>query len=144
MSDEIHDVLRTQELRLVDKSGRDCAVLSSGEKGSVSLSFLDSANKVRTKIGVGENGQAVFELGHAGGASSFSIVVEQDGRVIIEGIDAEGVERFKLQLTGNGSHTELSFHEKYRKPRMLLMAEDKGPAGLFIMDTDGKALFTTT
>ena len=144
MSDEIHDVVRTKELRLVDKSGRDCAVLGSGENGSVGLAFLDSENKVRTKIGVGEHGEALLEFEHGGGSPSFSIIVEQDGRVVIEGWDSAGVERFKLELKANGSHTELSFHEKYRKPRMLLMAEDKGPAGLFIMDTDGKALFTTT
>jgi hypothetical protein len=144
MSDEIHDVVRTKELRLVDKSGRDCAVLGGGENGSVSLAFLDGDDKVRTKIGVGERGEGLLEFSHAGGSPSFSIIVEKDGRVVIEGWDNAGVERFKLELKGNGSHTELSFHEKYRKPRMLLIAEDKGPAGLFILDHDGKALFSTT
>jgi len=46
-------------------------------------------------------------------------------------------------MKANGSHTELAFSERNRKPRMVLIAEDKGPAGLFILDQHGKALFST-
>jgi hypothetical protein len=144
MSDEVHNVLRTRELRLVDKNGRDCAVLDSSEDGAVTLTFLDSQNKVRTSIGVNENGQAVLALGRGNGGPSISMSVDAEGRVVVEGVDTESVVRFRLELKGNGSHTELSFNEKHRQPRMVLMAEDKGPAGLFIMDQHGRALFSTT
>jgi hypothetical protein len=144
MTEQLHDIIRTKELRLVGNDGTDRAVLETTDAGGVRLNFLDGANTVRTSVGIGDNGQAMVQLAHADGQSNFSISVESEGRVVISGVDNEGVERFKVEIKANGTHTELSFSEKQRKPRMVLMAEDKGPAGLFIMDHNGRALFSTT
>ena len=143
MSDEISSSVTTKELRLVDNDGRDRAVLAIDANGAVALKFSDQSGKTRTQIGINDSGQALIELGRGEGVSSLAITVDPDGRVMVDGRDNEGVERFKLQIKGDGSHTELSFHEKYKKPRMVLIAEDKGPAGLFILDHNGKALFST-
>jgi hypothetical protein len=143
MTDDIQPAIRTKELRLVDDDGQDRAVLSTDEKGTF-LSFVDESHNGRTRLGLTQAGLATLVLARADGQQNFSISVEPEGRVILEGYDNSGIERFRLELKSNGSHTELSFHEKQRKPRMVLMAEDKGPAGLFILDQHGKALFSTT
>lgn len=121
MADDIQQSIRTRELRLVDAAGNDRAILTTGEDGAVSLKMLNTAS-----------------------APTLSIAVEKDGRLLVEATDGNGIQRMKLDMKGNGSHTELSFSERDRKPRMVLMAEDKGPAGLFILDQYGKALFSTT
>jgi hypothetical protein len=144
MTDDIQQVIKTHELRLVDKNGSERAALMVEDNGDVVLKFEDGSAVPRARFGVTSNGAALIELGRGTGHSNFSIGVEKDGRIIVQGYDNEGVERFKLEIKGNGSHTELSFHEKNKKPRMVLMAEDKGPAGLFILDQYGKALFSTT
>lgn len=121
MADDIQQSIRTRELRLVDAAGQDRAVMTTNEDGTVAIRLL-----------------------HAESKPSVSITVENDGRLLIEAVDGKGIQRLKLDMKGNGSHTELAFSERDRKPRMVLMAEDKGPAGLFILDQYGKALFSTT
>lgn len=120
MPDDIQQVIKTRELRLVDKDGNDRAILTTTDEGD-------------TKILLGNPN-----------APTLSLVLEKDGRLLVEGVDNQSVQRFKLDMKANGSHTEFSFSERNRKPRMVLMAEDKGPAGLFILDQYGKALFSTT
>jgi hypothetical protein len=144
MSGDVSDTIRTRELRLVDESGNDRAILSADAAGGVTLCFTDESSQARIRIGVLADGRAVLQFGHVEGANNLSVQVERDGRLLIEGVDNNGIERVKLEIKGNGSHTELAFSEKYRRPRMVLMAEDKGPAGLFILDQHGKALFSTT
>jgi hypothetical protein len=143
MSDEVSDIIRTRELRLVDKSGKDRAILTTDADGGVTLSFSDNADKPRLRVGLLGDGRTVLEMGHGVGTPNFSLHVEADGRLLLEGVDNDGIERFKLEIKGNGSHTEVAFSEKYKRPRMVLMAEDNGPAGVFILDQHGKALFTT-
>jgi hypothetical protein len=121
MPDDVQQTIRTRELRLVDADGNDRAILTTGKDGTVSLKLTGADDK-----------------------GNLSIAVEKDGRVLVEAVDSDGIQRMKLAMAGNGSHTELSFHERNRKPRMILMSEDKGPAGLFILDQHGKALFSTT
>lgn len=143
MADEIHDSISTKELRLVDDAGKPRALFNTKPDGSVVVSFMDNNNQTRIKVGVNEDGAALFEMSSGTEVPSMKLTVDKDGNVYLQGSDNHGVERFKLELRGNGSHTELSFHEKNKKPRMTLMAEDKGPAGLFILDHNGKALFST-
>jgi hypothetical protein len=121
MADDIQPSIRTRELRLVDAGGNDRAVMTTNEDGSVAIRLLNGQSK-----------------------PTVSLSVEKDGRLLIEAVDGQGIQRLKLDMKGNGSHTELAFSERDRKPRMVLMAEDKGPAGLFILDQYGKALFSTT
>ncbi len=144
MSDEVHSTIRTKELRLVDQSGQDKAVLAVDDQGCVNLTFLDGSDSPRIKIGVDNTGRALFQIGRGVGVPNLSLGVDKDGKILIEATDNNGIERVKFELKGNGSHTELAFSEKSRRPRMVIMAEDKGPAGLFILDQHGKALFSTT
>ncbi len=106
MADDIQQSIRTRELRLVDADGADRAVLTTNKNGTVELTVLNAAS-----------------------APTMSISVEKDGRLLLEATDSNGIQRLKLDMKGNGSHTELSFSERDRKPRMVLMAEDKGRRG---------------
>ena len=121
MADDIQQSIRTRELRLVDAAGNDRAILTTKDDGIVAVQLLNASSK-----------------------PTISISVDKDGRLLLEATDTNGIQRFKVDMKGNGSHTELAFSERDRKPRMVLMAEDKGPAGLFILDQYGKALFSTT
>lgn len=121
MPDDVQQTIRTRDLRLVDADGNDRAILTTNNEGNVSLKLTGANDNTHLSIGV-----------------------DKDGRILIEAVDAEGIQRIKLAMAANGGHTELSFSERNRKPRMILMAEDKGPAGLFILDQYGKALFSTT
>lgn len=143
MNEDIHDQIRTKELTLVDNAGRARARLSGSEDGGVALVFFDCQESARAKIGLQGDGKALVSLSRAGGAPHFAFSVDEEGHALVIGYDNDGVERFKLDIQGNGSHTELSFSDKNKKPRMVLMSEDRGPAGLFILDHHGKALFTT-
>lgn len=143
MPDDVQQIVRTQELRLVDAKGKDRAVLTTGDDGAVSLRLIDGQDIERCRVSVDDKGDAKILFGKNDPAS-LSIMLEQDGRLLVEVADNEGVGRLKLDMKANGSHTELSFSERNRKPRMVLIAEDKGPAGLFILDQYGKALFSTT
>jgi len=143
MPDDIQQTVRTRELRLVDAAGVDRAVLTTQDDGTVALQILDGEAAPRVKLSVSKAGDAKILLGKSD-PGSVSISVEKNGRLLLEANDNHGIQRLKLDMKGNGSHTELSFSERDRKPRMVLMAEDKGPAGLFILDPYGKALFSTT
>ncbi len=143
MSEHIQDQIRTKELLLVDNEGCTRARLGSDESGGVTLNFFDSKASSRAKIGILPDGKATVSLSRADGSSHFCLLVDEEGHSLMIGYDNDGVERFKLDIQGNGSHTELSFSDKNKKPRMVMMSEDRGPAGLFILDHHGKALFTT-
>ena len=143
MSDEIYDSISTRSLRLVDSNGTERAVLATSNDG-VFLDFLDGSSKPRGRVGLTDDGRTVVEISRGEGIPNLSMTCAKDGHLLIDIFDGEGIQRIKLEVKGNGSHTELSFHEKNRKPRMVLIAEDKGPAGLFIMDQHGRALFSTT
>jgi hypothetical protein len=143
MPDDIQQVVRTRELRLTDAAGNDRAVLTTADDGNVTLQILDGEKSPRVRLSVGKSGETKILLGKNDPAA-VSLGVEADGGVLLELTDSEGIQRVKIDMKGNGRHTELSFSERNRKPRMVLMAEDKGPAGLFILDQYGKALFSTT
>lgn len=143
MPDDVQQTIRTRELRLVDEAGKDRAILTTDENGSVGLKFVDDAETTRLFISVGKTGETKLVLGHAD-KPAITVTVEAEGRFLMEAVDNQGIARMKMDMKANGSHTELSFSEQNRKPRMVMMAEDKGPAGLFILDQYGKALFSTT
>jgi hypothetical protein len=143
MADDIPQTIRTRELRLVDAAGTDRAVLTTTDDGMVSLQIMDGTKGAHVRLSVSTDGETKVLLGKSDPAT-FQITIEKDGRLLVEANDTRGVQRLKLNMKSDGSHTELAFSERDRKPRMVLMAEDKGPAGLFILDQYGKALFSTT
>jgi hypothetical protein len=143
MAEDIQESIRTRELRLVDAAGTDRAVLTTSDDGTVSLQILDGAKAPHLRLSVSKDGDTQVLLGK-GDPATCQINVEKDGRLLLEATDTRGIQRLKLNMKSDGSHTELAFSERDRKPRMVLMAEDKGPAGLFILDQYGKALFSTT
>lgn len=77
------NTLRASRLELVDNRDRVRAVLSCGEGGAPSLSFLDPAGRQRVLIGLSWNEMPAVQLNAPDGTARAALIVRPEGMGLV-------------------------------------------------------------